>query len=125
MRTALVLVAGFLAGSCLAGCVRSSVEMLSPARFPATLPESVTVYVSVADVEAQHLVYERVAMLFIRADALFTNEAAIMRRAREDAAKVGANGVILGDAREPGFFLWSSDRQARVFAIRTRPRPPS
>ena len=120
MRAANVLAIGLLAAA-LGGCVRSTTEMLGPVRYPATTPDSVTVYVSVADVEAQRLAYDRVAMLFIRADARYTNEAAIVQRAREDAAKVGANGVILGDTREPGF--WSADRQARVLAIRTHPKP--
>lgn len=120
MRAANVLAIGLLAAA-LGGCVRSTTELLTPVKYPPTTPDSVTVYVSVADVEAQHLAYDRVAMLFIRADASLTNENAIVRRAREDAAKVGANGVILGDTREPGF--WSSDRQARVLAIRTQLKP--
>ena len=103
-------------------CVRSATEMLSPARYAPTVPDSVTVFISVADVDAQGLAYERVAMLFIKADALFTNERTIMRRAREDAAKVGANGVILGEAREPGQGFFDSDRRARAMAVRTRPK---
>ncbi len=102
-------------------CVRSTTEMLSPARYPPTVPDSVTVFISVADLDAQGLAFERVAMLYIRATAEFTSENAIMRRAREDAAKVGANGVIMGNAREPG--TWGTDRQERIMAVRTRPKP--
>jgi hypothetical protein len=102
------------------GCVRSTIEVLSPSRYPPTFADSVTVFISVADVDAQGLAFERVAMLFIRATAEFTQENAIMRRAREDAAKLGANGIILGGAREPG--TWGTDRQERIMAVRTRPK---
>jgi len=121
MRRSLVQYCSILVAVTAMGCVRSTTEMLSPARYPPTVPDSVTVFISVADVDAQGLAFERVAMLFIRATAEFTQENAIMRRAREDAAKVGANGVIMGDSREPG--TWGSDRQARILAVRTRPKP--
>ena len=121
MRRSLVHYCSILVAVTAMGCVRSTTEMLSPARYPPTVPDSVTVFVSVADVDAQGLEFERVAMLFIRATAEFTQERAIMRRAREDAAKVGANGIIMGEAREPG--TWGMDRQARAMAVRTRPKP--
>ena len=95
--------------------------MLVPAgRYPPTRAESVTVYISAGDVTAQGLEYERVAMIFIRATAQATDERAIMHRAQEDAAKLGANGVIMADPREPA--AGSTDRQGRVLAIRTRRR---
>jgi len=120
MRRSLVQYFSILVAVTAMGCVRSTTEMLSPARYPPTVPDSVTVFISVADVDAQGLAFERVAMLFIRATAEFTEENAIMRRAREDAAKLGANGIILGNAREPG--TWGSDRQERIMAVRTRPK---
>ena len=122
MRRSLLQFCSILLAVTAMGCVNSATEMLSPARYAPTVPDSVTVFISVADVDAQGLAYERVAMLFIKADALFTNERSIMRRAREDAAKVGANGVILGEAREPGQGLFDSDRRARAMAVRTRPK---
>lgn len=122
MRRTLLQYGFILVAVTAMGCVRSTTEMLSPARYPPTFPDSVTVFVSVADVDVQGLAYERVAMVFISADALFTNERTIMRRAREDAAKVGANGVILGEAREPGQGLFDTDRRARAMAVRTRPK---
>jgi hypothetical protein len=120
MRRSLLQYCFILVAVTAMGCVRSTTEMLSPARFPPTVPDSVTVFLSVADVDAQGLAFERVAMLFIRATAEFTEENAILRRAREDAAKIGANGIILGAAREPG--TWGSDRQERIMAVRTRPK---
>jgi hypothetical protein len=120
MRRALVQYCFMLLAVTATGCVRSTTEMLSPARYPPTVADSVTVFLSVADVDAQGLAFERVAMVFIRATAEFTQENAIMRRAREDAAKLGANGIILGNTREPG--TWGSDRQERIMAVRTRPK---
>jgi hypothetical protein len=120
MRRSFVQYCSILVAVTAMGCVRSTTEMLSPAPYPPTVPDSVTVFISVADVDAQGLAYERVAMLFIRATAEFTEENAIMRRARKDAAKLGANGIILGGAREPGSF--GSDRQERIMAVRTRPK---
>ena len=120
MRRSLVQYCSMLLAVAAMGCVRSTTEMLSPARYPPTVPDSVTVFISVADVDAQGLAFERVAMIFIRATAEFTEENAIMRRAREDAAKIGANGIIMGNAREPG--TWGSDRQERIMAVRTRPK---
>ena len=121
MRRSLLQYCFILVAVTATGCVRSTTEMLSPARYAPTVPDSVTVFVSVADVDVQGLAYERLAMIFIQADATFTEEVAIMRRAREDAAKLGANGIILGEAREPGR-AWNTDRQARVLAVRTRPK---
>jgi hypothetical protein len=120
MRRALVQYCFMLLAVTAMGCVRSTTEILSPSRYPPTFPESVTVFISVADVDAQGLAFERVAMLFVRATAEFTQENAIMRRAREDAAKLGANGIIMGNTREPG--NWGSDRQERIMAVRTRPK---
>ena len=121
MRRSLVQYCSFLVALTAMGCVRSTTEMLTPVRYPPTVPDSVTVFISVADVGAQGLAFERVAMLFIRATAEFTQEISIVRRAREEAAKVGANGVIMGTTREPG--TWGTDRQERVLAVRTRPKP--
>jgi hypothetical protein len=121
MRRFLVQCCSVLVTVTAMGCVRSTTEMLSPSRYPPTVPDSVTVFLSVADVDAQGLAFERVAMLYIRATAEFTQENAIMRRAREDAAKLGANGIIMGNTREPG--TWGSDRQERVMAVHTHPKP--
>ena len=121
MRRFLVRYCSILVALAAMGCVRSTTEMLSPVRYPPTVPDSVTVFLSVADVDSQGLAFERVAMLFVRATAEFTQENAIMRRAREEAAKLGANGVIMGQPREPG--TWGTDRQERVMAVRTRPMP--
>ena len=101
------------------GCVRSKTEMLAPAgEYAPVPPDSVIVFLSIDDVVAQGFEYERIAMLFIRADSRYTNESAILKRAREEAGKIGANGVILGETREPGFL--QADRHGRILAIHVR-----
>jgi len=82
----------------LEGCASSSTHLLAPAR-PAVDPAAVRIYRT----PPQH--YQEIAVLDATSGAKFAHgspqgEAQVLQRLKEEAAKVGANGVLvtlLGD----------------------------
>ena len=67
----------------------------------------------------------RVAILSAKGDADITDEGEMIDRLREEAGKLGANAIVLGDIREPGvgekvasaFLETSADRRGQAVAI--------
>ena len=119
MRTASVLALFALA---LTGCVSARVERLSPATFPPIAPEAVTVFMDPGELRADSIRYTRLALIFTSGDADFTSADEHMRKAREEAAKIGANGMVVQTAEAGGRYNWfwgtSSPRESSVMAIR-------
>ena len=86
----------------LAGCAGSSARLLAPAR-PAIDPAAVRIYRT----PPQH--YQEIAVLDATSGAKFfrgspQGEAEALQRLKEEAAKVGANGVLADVGRRS--FAW-------------------
>jgi uncharacterized membrane protein YgcG len=86
-------VLGLLAACLLAGCAGGSSRLVAPAR-PAIDPAEVRIY------RMPPSQYQEIAVLDATSGARFFHgtpegEAQALRRLREEAAKVGANGVLL------------------------------
>jgi hypothetical protein len=79
------------------GCISTQETLLGEKRAP-TSEDAVQVYRSEAQVTCA---YEEVALIHAQGSADFTNEAQMIRRGRKDAAKLGANGLILTPIDEP------------------------
>ena len=82
-----------MAACLLAGCAGSSSRLVAPAR-PAISPEAVRIY------QTPPRRYQEIAVLDATSDARFFHgspqgEADALQRLKEEAAKVGANGVLL------------------------------
>jgi len=117
-----------LSALALPACVNVSAEMLAPQKHEPVPVDSVRVFVAESELEDQDLEWESVAVLFARGSADWTSERGMLRKLREEAGKRGANGIILGEMKEPGFgerlFLGSgAARKSQVAAIRWWERP--
>lgn len=83
----------------LAACgVSTSTIMLDPTPRPFVTPEHVRVFLTPDDVPGE---YVRIAVIHAKADPSWNDEAKIVTKLREEAAKLGANGLILGEFVEP------------------------
>lgn len=107
-----------------AGCVKASVQYLSPETFAPIPVDSVTIFMTPDELEADSIAYTRVAIIHLKGDQTFTSQESIYRKAREEAAKLGCNGLVIPSVEE-GKTTWNwlsgtstSQRQAQAFAIR-------
>ncbi len=107
-----------------AGCVKASVQYLSPETFAPIPVDSVTIFMTPDELEADSIAYMRVAIIHLKGDQSFTSQESIYRKAREEAAKLGCNGLVIPTVEE-GKTTWNwlsgtstSQRQAQAFAIR-------
>ena len=96
MRTWLGLAGLTLA---LSACVTVNKSVLDRSFMDQPVPmESVHVYLP-GDEIPEHT---RIAILNAEGDVDITNEAEMIDKLREEAGKLGANAIVLGDIREPG-----------------------
>lgn len=109
-------------------CVTAKIEQLSPNTYPPIPPEHVTVFMSPDELRADTIQYERIAMIFTKGSAEFTDNQKHLRKAREEAAKLGANGIIIQGTEPGGRYNWfwgtSSNREQSIMAIRWNVIPP-
>ena len=106
----------------LTGCVSARVQRLSPNAYPPISPEQVTVFMDAGELRADSIRYVRIAMIFTSGSSEFTSSDQHMRKAREEAAKLGANGLVI-QSHDPGgrhswFWGGTSNRESSVMAIR-------
>jgi hypothetical protein len=119
MRTAVLAVAIVAVA---AGCVSVNKSVLSQSRaaYPVAR-DSVHVYLPGDSVPA----HERIAILTAKGDEATTNEAQMLDKMRQEAGKLGANAIILGDMTDPGnttrvlgaVFGTPSNRKGQAIAI--------
>lgn len=118
-RFALVAVAC----AALAGCVSTSTTMLSGGPvLPPTADSAIAIYRTAAQVPGP---YRELALLNSSGDASMTNVSQMYASMRTQAAKIGANAIILDSTTEPGagaqvaaaIFGVSADRRGRAIAV--------
>jgi uncharacterized protein YidB (DUF937 family) len=91
--------------------------------YPPVPVDSVAVYLSVDDVPGD---YEKVALITAEGDFDTTSREGMIEKVREEAAMLGANGVLLERIEEPGtggkvsemFLGVGGERKGRMLAIR-------
>lgn len=83
----------------LAACVTTSAVPLDGTDRPPLDPDAVVVYLDEADVPGA---YEKVALIYAEGDYALTDEAKLFRKVRKRAARLGANGVLVQEVKEPG-----------------------
>jgi hypothetical protein len=118
-RTALPLFALLLL---LSGCVTTSVTPLSSEQYDPIAPEEVTIYLSEEDIPRN---YAKVALIQAKGDYQMTDQEKMFKKVREDAAELGANGVLFQGMQEPEtgakvakFFLGTpASRKGEMIAI--------
>ena len=83
------------------GCVQTQHTLLNPAAqtHPAICADGVAMFTDSSRVGKP---YEEVALLNSTGSQAYTSEAGMLNSQRKDAAKIGANGVILQGTRDAG-----------------------
>jgi len=104
------------------GCVTANIERLSPVSYPPTSPESVTVFLDPGELRSDSIRYERLALIFTSGSSELTSSGSHVRKAREEAAKLGANGLVVQSREAGGRHNWflgtTSPRESSAMAIR-------
>jgi hypothetical protein len=104
-------------------CVHTQATVLNPAaRLEPICPEAVLLFTSADRVGKP---YTEVAVLTSKGDESFTSEEGMHNSQRKKAAQLGANGVILGDIKDPStgakiasaVFGTSANRKGQAVAI--------
>jgi hypothetical protein len=112
----------FILAVVLAGCVTASTTRLNQTERPALTPDEVTIYLDEEDVTGE---YEKMALIDLSGASGWTDEEQIFNKAREEAAEIGANGVLFEEIEEAGtgeqvasaLFGTGSDTDAKMIAI--------
>lgn len=108
----------------LAGCVHTDVTRLQNATYSPTDPEAVRIFLDEGDIPGS---YEKVALIHTSGSNEFTSREKHVRRAREEAAALGANGILLKGVKGPSAadkavaaFVSSgfTDKEGEMIAIR-------
>ena len=111
-------------------CVRTNtVQLGTPMNYPPVAWEEVQVFLKESDVPGQ---FVTIALINAEGASEYTNEKGMVDKVRKEAGKLGANGVIIEDIKEPsagakvaGAVLGvPATRHGKVVAIRFTPAPP-
>jgi len=106
----------------ISGCVSTKATMTTGQKRPPISPDEVKIYDSIEKVPGK---YEEVALLTSKGDYRHTDYADMYNSMKEEAAKIGANGIILGNIEDPstrdliidGIFGWPSQIRGKATAI--------
>ncbi|HEX6373194.1 MAG TPA: hypothetical protein VF006_29995 [Longimicrobium sp.] len=108
----------------LGGCTTTGAVLLDGAGpYPELDPYEVRVFLHEDDVPGE---YERIALVTARSDASWADETDLIRAMRKRAARLGANGLIVGEVRDPTTLErvaevlteYEAQRRGRAVAIR-------
>ena len=91
--------------------------------YPPTTAEQITIYLIEDDVPGD---YEKLAIINLKGDYNTTDEEMMYKKARKEAAKYGANGILVYQVEDPGTGAKVADallgtgatRKGRMIAIR-------
>lgn len=118
----------FLALLCGACVSTNSVLLGGSGTYPEIEPNQVRIFLTETDVEVP---FDKIALITASGSTNLTGEVELIKAMRKKAASLGANGLILGEIREPplaaeiaGDLLgFDFDRRGRAVAIRIRETP--
>jgi len=105
------------------GCVTTNAAVLDPTvSYQKICPDAVQVFTTPERVPSA---YREVALLNSKGESSWTDEKQMMDSQRRKAAKLGANGIILGETKEPNagtkiigsLFGTGAERKGRAIAI--------
>ena len=108
----------------LGACTSTGAVLLGGAApYPEIDPYQVRVFLSEDEAPGE---YERIALVTARSDASWADEADLIRAMRRRAARLGANGLIVGEVRDPTTLErvaevltdYEAQRRGRAIAIR-------
>jgi hypothetical protein len=112
-------------------CVATQATMLRPAtQYEPVNPAQVQVFLREDDIKTP---YEKVAIIYAQGEATMTDEVQMIAAAKEKAAQIGANGVMLSKIDEPSagakvagmIFGVGVMRRGEVIGIRLKESTPA
>lgn len=114
-----------LAAVLLGGCVSVNTTRLDNSYYAPTNPAAVQVYLAEGDVPKK---CKKIALLSARGATGYTNESDMIEKAKEEAAKAGADAVLLKHIEEPSAgakiagaaFGVATERTGQMIALRCR-----
>jgi hypothetical protein len=123
MRAAAVLAIALASASCVSTSV---VRLGTPEPYPPVKPDEVRVFLSEEDVG---VAFVKVAVIDAQGDHSWANDERMVNAMRKRAAKLGANGIIIGEFKDPStaekiasaVIGVGGERKGRVLAIRMMP----
>ena len=98
MKTIRLFALACIAAVVLSGCVSTQVTSLSRNSFPPLHKEDVDIYLTEKDIDGD---YEKIGLIHLKGDSDWIDEKDMIDKARERAAELGANGIVLREFREP------------------------
>lgn len=106
-------------------CANTDVVTLTDKKYPPLEPEQVQVFANEREVRRP---FEKIGIITAEGDSDIHGEASLIKAMKKEAAKLGANGMVLGGYSEATtedkvirFFLpTSSDNKHRATAIRLK-----
>lgn len=107
----------------LVGCVQTQATLLDGMTYPLVHENDVTIYLNEDDIAGD---WKPIAIIHAQGEAQWTRESQMLRKARERAGDLGANGLLIEDISEPsaaaqvaGEVLGTgTTRRGRLIAIR-------
>lgn len=113
----------FLSLILITGCVSTQYTKLSTRSYDSVHPDDVVIYLTEGDIKGD---YQKIGLIHMQGESSWTNENQMIAAARKKAAKMGANGIILGNVQEPSsgakvaaaFLGVPTKRRGEVVAVR-------
>ncbi len=107
----------------LVGCIQTQATLLDGTTYPPVHEDDVVIYLNEEDIAGD---WKPIAIIHAQGEAQWTLESQMLRKARERAGELGANGLLIEDINEPsavaqvaGEVLGTgSTRRGRLIAIR-------
>ena len=116
-----------------AACVSTSHVLIDPSapRYAAVPADSVVIYAE--DAELEPFEYVRIALIDASSTDDFTDRTDMLKAMRKEAAKLGANGILISGIEEPPVLARmaanvlgaETERRGSVVAIRVLSRKPA
>jgi len=111
-------ITAFAIAALVTGCVSAKVTRLVPTVYEPISPEQVTVLVDIRELLADTIRYERLAVINLSGDGGgMTDQTDLLNKAREEAAKLGANAIIIGGYSQ-GDAMGYTPNEGSAIAIR-------
>lgn len=128
MKAAASLALFALALTSSACITTSTVPLAGAGQLEAIAPEYVAVFATEEDIPGP---YDKIAIIHARGSSSMTDEKMMMAKLQQEAAELGANGIVVGAIEEPSagakvagaVFGVSPQRKGEILAVRYRPKP--
>ncbi len=105
-------------------CINAQVTRIgAPVMYNPVMEDSVEVYLAEADIPCK---FEKIAVIHAQGEGTWTNEDQMIRKAKKEAGKIGANAILITQVNEPSagakvagaIFGVGTTRRGQIVALR-------